>query len=453
MPADISGNMITHIEDSDKLRRMVLAWNTSDTEFLEEYFKRGGKPYISFPSKFISTADHLSNATMLTGYISSSNQTTVISPLPLLCVRQHFVRDDRTIDKTAMEAYNKMLDMCLEHGLNIDTCDSSEMTLLNASIAYFSVFSQLLPEPAKGSWENSKVNYSSKLFDYSTAGILLNRGADPFRSIGDREYTNALCLAADGACNAADMMRCVNTNPGKWRRDDSNLFYTDVLAKICRDAPYFESSPCSIYEQYRIASRLIQGGMLQSKSGGVPSDIFVSALNTLLEKRITAEEILEPDNYDSILYCLCRDASEAIKVIASWNIPNGSDQHREYIKSRYNAVQDYFRQVLTLLQSHGADIEFIEHIGKLSVSGLFAPAPGLRQSYSKEYYAYLRDLETILVQYGWDPDVKDKHDKTLFDYYPNKREGQKALKLLQKIHYQLEAEKATYASADIDFMR
>ena len=87
------------------------------------------------------------------------------------------------------------------------------------------------------------------------------------------------------------------------------------------------------------------------------------------------------------------------------------------------------------------------------MSGLFAPAPGLRQSYSKEHYAYLRGLETILVQCGWDPDVKDKHDKTLFDYYPNKREGQKTMKLLQKIHYQLEAEKAAYASIDIDFMR
>lgn len=451
MQVDIPEDMITHIEDSEELSRMVLVWNTFDAESLKEYFEHGGKPYAAF-SKDILYSPYLYDVIVNNLWINSSGQKTIMVPLPSLMVRQHFVQDDKTYDIKAMQAYNKMLDMCLEHGLGIDACDSLGLSMLHHSLAHFSAFSCILSEQ-NNDWSNTKVRYSSEFFDYSVVGILLNRGADPFRSIGDREYTNALCLAADGACNAADMMRCVKTNPGKWRRDDSNLFYTDVLAKICRDAPYFESSPCSIYEQYRIASRLIQGGMLQSKSGGVPSDIFVSALNTLLEKRITAEEILEPDNYDSILYCLCRDASEAIKVIASWNIPNGSDQHREYIKSRYNAVQDYFRQVLTLLQSHGADIEFIEHIGKLSVSGLFAPAPGLRQSYSKEYYAYLRDLETILVQYGWDPDVKDKHDKTLFDYYPNKREGQKALKLLQKIHYQLEAEKAAYASADIDFMR
>ena len=465
MPADISGNMITHIEDSDKLRRMVLAWNTSDTEFLEEYFKRGGKPYISFPSKFISTADHLSNATMLTGYISSSNQTTVISPLPLLCVRQHFVRDDRTIDKTAMEAYNKMLDMCLEHGLNIDTCDSSEMTLLNASIAYFSVFSQLLPEPAKGSWENSKVNYSSKLFDYSTAGILLNRGADPFRRTEDKYYTNVLNNAAEGACCAGDRLRysCLK-NPGLWNTGNSgNMFYADMLFRICSDAPDFASSPFQIHEQQNIVNRIIEGGFMLFTSNGQQdhADKFIFILENLLSKNIVSGKGLSAyknkkssrSRQVSSLYCFCRGARKAIDYISF--IDNTGRVDHKYVESLYNAVKDYAYRILMLLQNYGADLNRKEPTGNLPTYALFSESSsyGYNVGFPKGFYAYLRDFETMLLLCGWDPAATDKRGNTLQDYYPNKLEGSKAMKAIKKVAKQIEAEKAAYSNFEEEFMR
>ena len=465
MPADISGNMITHIEDSEELRRMVLAWNTSDTEFLAEYFKRGGKPYISFPSQFISTADHLSNATMLTGYISSSNQTTVISPLPLLCVRQHFVWNNGTKDANAMEAYNNMLDMCLEHGLNIDACDSSGMTLLNASIAYFSVFSQLLPEPAKGSWQNTRVNYSPEFFDCSTAGILLSRGADPFYRIEDKYYTNVLNNAAEGACCAGDRLRyCYPKNPGLWNTgNNGNMFYADALFRICRDAPDFASSPFQIHEQQNIVNRIIEGGFMLFTSNGQQdhADKFISILENLLSKNIVSGKGLSAyknrkssrSRQVSSLFCLCRGARKAIDYISF--IGNTNRVDHKYVESLYNAVRDYAYRILTLLQNYGADLNRREPTGNLPTYGLFSESSsyGYNVGFPKGFYAYLRDFETMLLLCGWDPAATDKRGNTLQDYYPNKLEGSKAMKALKKVAKQIEAEKAAYSNFEEEFMR
>ena len=322
MQKHIPEDMITHIEDSGELIRMVRAWNMLDPEFLERYFKRDGKPYISFSNNLISTAKRFLPAKMLTGdVINSSNQTMSVVPLPLLCVRQHFVWDNRTIDMTSMEAYNRMLDMCLEHGLSIDACDSTGITLLNASIAYFSIFRQLLPEEsAEGSWQNSKVSYSSDLFDYSVAGILLNRGANPFCRTENKYCMNVLNNAVEGVYCASDCLKyCYPKNPGMWNTGiSSNMFYTDVFSHICRNAPDFVSSPLQIHEQQNIVNKVIEGGFIQFTSNmqNNSADKFVSILENLLSKNIVSDKGLYVSHNKkrsrsqqvSSLYCLsiCR---------------------------------------------------------------------------------------------------------------------------------------------------
>ena len=467
MQADIPEDMITHIEDSGELLRMVRAWNMLDPEFLEGYFKRGGKPYISFSNKLISTAKRFSPAKMLTGnVINSSNQTMSVVPLPLLCVRQHFVWDNRTIDMTSMEAYNSMLDMCLEHGLSIDACDSSGMTLLNASIAYFSIFRQLLPEkPAEGSWQNSKVSYSSDLFDYSVAGILLNRGADPFYRIEDKYYTNVLNNAAEGACCAGDRLRyCYPKNPGLWNTgNNGNMFYADALFRICRDAPDFASSPFQIHEQQNIVNRIIEGGFMLFTSNGQQdhADKFIFILENLLSKNIVSGKGLSAyknkkssrSRQVSSLYCFCRGARKAIDYISF--IDNTNRVDHKYVESLYNAVRDYAYRILMLLQNYGADLNRREPTGNLPTYGLFSESSsyGYNVGFPKGFYAYLRDFETMLLLCGWDPAATDKRGNTLQDYYPNKLEGSKAMKALKKVAKQIEAEKAAYSNFEEEFMR
>ena len=171
MQADIPEDKITRIEDSNELSRMVFAWNAPDIEFLKEFFDRGGKPYIEFSNKLLGI-QQLWGATILRGRLSLPEQDVYVAPLPLLTVRQHFVRNDRTPDMKAVNDYNTMLDMCMDRGLSIDACDSKGMTPLNNSLAYLSAFRQLLPEPDADDWQKSSVSYSSEFFDYSVAGII-----------------------------------------------------------------------------------------------------------------------------------------------------------------------------------------------------------------------------------------------------------------------------------------
>lgn len=467
MQKHIPEEIVTKIDNIEDLTKMVLVWNTFDPEFLEGYFKRGGKPYISFSNKLISTAKRFSPAKMLTGnVISSSNQTMSVVPLPLLCVRQHFVWDNRTINMTSMEAYNSMLDMCLEHGLSINACDSTGITLLNASIAYFSAFRQLLPEkPAEGSWQNSKVSYSSDLFDYSVAGILLNRGADPFYRTEDKYYTNVLNNAVEGVYSASDCLKyCYPKNPGMWNTGiSSNMFYTDVLFHICLNAPDFVSSPLQIHEQQNIVNKVIEGGFVQftSNTQNNSADKFVSILENLLSQNIVSDKGLcaRPNKKRSRwqqvspLYCLCRGARKAIDYVAF--IDNTARVEHRYVEYLYNAVKDYSRRILTLLQSYGADLNHKEPNGNLPTYGLFSESSSYsyKSGFPKEFYDYLRDFEVMLFQCGWDPAAKDKQGNTIQDYYPNKLEGRKAIKTLQRVANQIEVEKATYASVDEEFIR
>ena len=469
MQADIPEDKITRIEDSNELSRMVFAWNAPDIEFLKEFFDRGGKPYIEFSNKLLGI-QQLWGATMLRGCLNPPEQAVSVVPLPLLTVRQHFVRNDGTPDMKAVNDYNTMLDMCIDRGLSIDACDSKGMTLLNNSLAYFSIFSQFLPEPDADDWQESKVSYSSELFDYSVAGILLNRGADPFCRTEDKHYTNILNNAAEGAYGANDRLNCCSSkNPGIWSRR-INVFYADVLCRICLDAPNFKSLPFPAYEQRNIVNRVIESGCIQIQSRELNdvSDKFISILEALLSNNIVTSKGLHTYRGKSglqqvsSLYCLCRGARKAIDHVAYLNsLANTFSTHgslgydRRNAESVYSAMKDYFRRVMTLLRCNGADINRCELTGKLPMSGLFGKSSAYRYTagFPKEFYAYLQDFLAILVQCGWNPDSHDKNGDTIQDYYPNKLEGRKAIEALQKVVNHIEAEKAAYSNFEEEFMR
>ena len=118
-------------------------------------------------------------------------------------------------------------------------------------------------------------------------------------------------------------------------------------------------------------------------------------------------------------------------------------------------MKDYFRRVMTLLRCNGADINRCELTGKLPMSGLFGKSSAYRYTagFPKEFYAYLQDFLAIIVQCGWNPDSHDKNGDTIQDYYPNKLEGRKAIKALQKVVNHIEAEKAAYSNFEEEFMR
>ena len=467
----IPEDMVTKIDNIEDLTKMVLAWNTFDTEFLKRYFDNGGKPYIAFPYKLTRSLSKF-YAVMICGSVSSAAQKDFVVPLPSLTVRRHFVEYvDEDEEETApnmrdMEAYNSMLDMCLEHGLSIDACDSLGMTILNISLSHFTIFSKLLSKPKNNDWWKSDgVDYSVGLLDYSVAGILLNRGIDPFRRTGDKNYSNTLCQAADGAYGANH--KSGEENKGNWASDTGvNLFYADVLFRICSDAPHFTESPFPIAEQCNILKKVIAAGFVQIKEAEDSLEVeyddfhftedkfkFIPILESLLEKKIVGQEALQTAvDRGSLLYDIYEHIGKAVKHVATLHWAGTVQESFTAAQNRYNAVKDYSSQVLTTLQRYGVDINHIETSGKLSASGLVMYK---RQSFgfSEEFYRYLLKLLKELLSCGFDPSLLDKDGYTLFDYYPNKRRGQTALELLQAVAKQLQTEKAAYEPIDELYMR
>ena len=471
-PVHIPEDLATQVDNTEDLTKLVLTWNAFDIESLTEYFEQGGRPYIKFPNRLIRELSQ-AYAVMTVDFIGQSAQREFIVPLPSLTVRQHFVGNDGTPDMKAIENYSTMLDMCLEHGLSIDACDSVGLTMLGSSLLHLSVFCKLLPNNID--WRNARVSYSPNLFDYSVAGILLSRGADPFKRANGQNFTNILSQAADGACKASDCLahaRSSRINPGiwSWTTDNGiNLFYADVLSHICENAPYFEKSPFPVREQWNIVTRLITAGFIQLAESDYVIDLdadnsfdtdidkfnFVPILESLLKRNVLTVEALEPDcGGDSALYSLskmtgCMLSNAAFAAL----LPRpAGDPRTQY---RYNAIKRHSQHILTTLLRYGADIDHIEYSGRLSVVGLVR-VPGNNGSvkrFPKEFYDYLLDFESILLQNGWNHTLKDKYNKTIFDYYPNKQEGLRARRTMDEAARQLESEEAAYAAMDEEFMR
>lgn len=49
-PVHIPEDLATQVDSTEDLTKLVLTWNSFDTESLTEYFEQGGRPYIKFPN-------------------------------------------------------------------------------------------------------------------------------------------------------------------------------------------------------------------------------------------------------------------------------------------------------------------------------------------------------------------------------------------------------------------
>ena len=464
MPIDIPEELVTKVYTMGGLRQMALAWNTFDTEFLKRYFKDGGTPYLAYDKELLYSLSKIYRS-MPSGHIGSAFNDRFIVPLPSLTVHLHFFNEDGTRNLKKLDGYNEMLDMCLEHGLSINACDSVGLTMLNSSLAYFSIFSKLLPEEDCG--PSSFIGYSEELFDCTVAGILLGRGADPFCLPG-KPYlsSNVLMQAAEGTYSTNNRMDTVRET--MQANDAQKCFYTDFLGHICRSAPSFSESPYHVFDQRESIKKLIQSGLDKVFYYGAISESenrdeeyaerILSSLDLILEKNVVTEAALRSDSskgyyQDSVLCRLCEDLRDNLETTALWlphaNTASGSNHLETGV---YYAAMDYLKRLLILLRHYGADINLPEESGMLPVSGLLRPT-WRRSIKSSSIYKYMKDAEAVLVQCGWDPTVKDDEGKTLFDRYRNKREGQKAFKASMKIVEQIKAEESAYSSIDEEFVR
>ena len=463
---NIPNNVITRIEDIGDLSRMVQAWNTFNTEYLQGYFNNGGKPYIAFSNELIRPLLCTIYRSMPSGHIGSGSVDRFVVPLPSLIVYRHFIQDDGSADIEKLDGYSRMLDMCLDRGLSMNAYDSVGLTMLNSSLGYFSIFSKMLPKDVFE--ESSFAGYSSNLFEYTVSGILLNKGADPYyKPLPNYYAANVLLQATEGCNKLSDQVTGYKKN-GTMQYKGLRGYYTDIVSHVSRDERYFAESPYPLYEQRNIVKELVTAGMYNifsrwvDEPGEVYAEKILSSLRLMLEKGIVTTKVMPSESsnkyyYDSVLRSLTddlRSSLEALRGRLPLDETTGQDMYRAY-----NDALDYLRRLLLLLGSYGADPNRLEESGELPMFGLLRPT---YRTFGPIYsmfgcmdsvYRYMEDAVKVLVQCGWDPELKDDNGNTLFDYYANKREGKKALKAALKTFNQIRAEEAAYKTIDEEFVR
>ena len=435
-PVNIPNNVITRIENINDLSRMVTAWNTSDTKYLEEYFDNGGKPYISFPNNLTHGKDcgfyyRLPNESIGMQYLDR-----YVIPLPSLMLKRYFLKEDGESDKEGLEAYNRMLDICIEHGLDMNAADSCGITMLNASMAVSSCFHELI---YNGYIRRKDLSYDPSMYDYFTPTILINRGADPFYRADISYCTAQLTQISAAAASSSSFITFGDNSP---RILFPERYYNDLMYHISRNSQ--PSSPLLEGGQRTLIRDLIMCCFRFLKYEDDAEKAFLS-LDSLLSKGIISPHALEYNaedemysNGDSALGYLCRRV-------------------RGYIKYNTETKEDccvMLRRLVMLLQQYGADINRRERDGQTPVFGLLDSTSSISKDvYARLVYARLCEVEEALVHCGWDYTIPDDFGNTFFDKYPNKGEAKKALKIIKRLsEYERISELADAESQEI-FLR
>lgn len=421
---------VTRISTLEGLTRMVLAWTDLDVPFLENYFNMGGKPYISFPNNLTHGKDcgfyyRLPNESIGMQYLDR-----YVIPLPSLMLKRYFLKEDGESDKEGLEAYNRMLDICVEHGLDMNAADSCGITMLNASMAVSSCFHELI---YNGYTRRNDLSYDPSMYDYFTPTILINRGADPFYRADTSYCTAQLTQISAAAASSSSFITFGDNSP---RILFPERYYNDLMYHISRDSQ--PSSPLLEGGQRTLIRDIIVCCFKFLKYKYDAEKAFLS-LDSLLSKGIISPHALEYNaedeiysNGDSALGYLCRRVGG-------------------YLKYNTETKEDcgvMFRRLVMLLQQYGADINRRERDGQTPVFGLLDST----SSISKDVYARLCEVEEALVHCGWDYTIPDDFGNTFFDKYPNKGEAKKALKIIMKLsEYERISELAEAESQEIYF--
>lgn len=427
---------VTRISTLEGLTRMVLAWTDLDVPFLENYFNMGGKPYISFPNNLTHGKDcgfyyRLPNESIGMQYLDR-----YVVPLPSLMLKRYFLKEDGESDKEGLEAYNRMLDICVEHGLDMNAADSCGITMLNASMAVSSCFHELI---YNGYTRRNDLSYDPSMYDYFTPTILINRGADPFYRADTSYCTAQLTQISAAAASSSSYITFGDSSPHILFPE---RYYNDLMYHISRDSP--PSSTLLEGVQRTLIRDLIMCCFRFLKYEDDAEKTFLS-LDSLLSKGIISPHALEYNaeeemyrNGDSALGYLCRRV-------------------RGYIKYNTEMKEDcgvMFRRLVMLLQQYGADINRRERDGQTPVFGLLDSTSSISKDvYARLFYARLCEVEEALVHCGWDYTIPDDFGNTFFDKYPNKGEAKKALKIIKKLsEYEKISELAEAESQEI-FLR
>lgn len=366
----IPNGSITYINDFDYLWQMLKAWNCNNVEYLKDYFDNGGEPYISIPYRLIKYKyDGFYYALPPQVHLNADKGRHII-PLPSLMQRKHFFNEDGSIDTTGLSAYNEMLNLCEDHGLDINAYDSQGLTVFMSSLSYVNVFQKLLLKNNEKKY--SRLHYSHKMYEYMTSSILVKRGADSFYRTKDAYYTNILLGISTAATSNGSAFPSADIYP---IMSNLNIYYIDLMYNICKDSPCFQTSPFPMYEQLPIFKNLILSGFLQMPYGNytaTDSEKYESVKKTLdtldliLKKNIASTESLQSSKKsnealtNSVMYSMLAHVSNFIDTAAS----TGIDCVR-----RDNLLEGIGR-ILSVLQYYGADINIAEKSGALPVYGL-----------------------------------------------------------------------------------
>ena len=443
----IPNGSITYINNFDYLWQMLKAWNCNNVEYLKDYFDNGGEPYISIPYRLIKYKYDGFYYTLPPQVHLNADKGRHIIPLPSLMQRKHFFNEDGSIDTTGLSAYNEMLNLCEDHGLDINAYDSQGLTVFMSSLSYVNVFQKLLLKNNEKKY--SRLHYSHKMYEYMTSSILVKRGADSFYRTKDAYYTNILLGISTAATSNGSAFPSADIYP---IMSNLNIYYIDLMYNICKDSPCFQTSPFPMYEQLPIFNNLILSGFLQMPYGNytaTDSEKYESVKKTLatldciFDKHIVSPTSLKKESYvklnscDSALYYMC------------FLIRKYADKIDMDNPDMISRMMCFIKGLTRLLQNYGADINEKGELGQTPAFGLLDTLC----SNSKEIYSYLRKVEIVLAECGWDYTILDNKGKTFFDRYPNKAEAKKALREITKTLEYIRATELAYSNLPDEFER
>lgn len=458
---------ITKIEEFEKLRDLVIAWTDCDCQYLENYFKEGGRPYISFSNSLTAGYDNNVYYSLPSANIGISYRQEYIVPLPSLIARKGFFIHQNGVvapDLDLENSYTKMLDIAKKHGCNVNDIDSCGISVLLSSLSYNNVFINLYNNSMMRERELCYIspNYDYGHYAHMLSNILIQQGADPFAGDNNIFYSIPIHEIA---------VLIKKFDAYYWDVDGQVItfknYYTKLFLDICKTS-FYRPTPLLSNVGRDILHYLIKAGVefeqnriITARSHSELSKLcddrttdILEILRLLFSKNILQQSSLghnsvaSPSSDDrSAMYILCSVVRQAIDEYFFVHEENSN---------KFMECLAYCNSLITVLQQYGADINEKEHHG-------ISPAYGILESQyfkaskaprvSKDIYECLVELLKVFIVHGWDCTETDDDGKTLFDYYPNKQEGRKAMKALMKIANQVEAEKAAYASIEEEFLR
>ena len=356
----ITKELITDIYYPEKLCQLKSIWHELDTERLEEYFRSGGQPYIHFPCKIIHnlcfSRTYIDLPYGSVGLYVKDERTI---PLPFLMLRKHFLNYDGSPDLRRLEAYTKMLDLCEQHGLDINATDSLGISMFIASLACLSVFEKLCDEYENESQSRPMLRYRQSYFDYMTSTILLRRGFNPFQMNADTYSANNMTQLS-AALFIEDIANFNYDNSNLYVRD-LNLYYNELIHEIICNCRSFEVSPFCLKDQTLLVKNIIKAYFSLAKNKNIFEEPAkaLDTLDLILKKNIASTESLQSSKKsnealtNSVMYSMLAHVSNFIDTAAS----TGIDCVR-----RDNLLEGIGR-ILSVLQYYGADINIAEKSG------------------------------------------------------------------------------------------